>query len=107
MFLPSRDPCATAQCLEMLDSEQPSSCACSPQYLVAQVSAAANAAGAAFAGENALPRFDQTAYNTVEAAARAHVGNFRGFYYLRLGDQLLQQNNLQTFAGFVNTMHNL
>jgi beta-amylase len=96
-----------AQCLEMLDSEQPSSCACSPQYLVAQSHNAANAAGVSYSGENALPRFDATAYGTIETEARAQGNNLAGFYYLRLGPELLQDQNLNTFAGFVQTMHKL
>ncbi|CAE7678643.1 BAM3, partial [Symbiodinium pilosum] len=49
-------------CLEMRDLEQPAHARSSPQKLVAQVIQAAKEAGLAFAGENALQRYDQRAY---------------------------------------------
>eukprot|EP00455_Lapot_gusevi_P007391 TRINITY_DN1315_c0_g1_i1.p1 TRINITY_DN1315_c0_g1~~TRINITY_DN1315_c0_g1_i1.p1 ORF type:complete len:442 (-),score=177.01 TRINITY_DN1315_c0_g1_i1:380-1705(-) len=91
-------------CLEMLDSEQPSQCNCSPQQLVYQTHNAANTAGIGYAGENALARYDQTAYNTILNAAGAQ-GKIHSFYYLRLDDTLMQSNNLNTFANFANAMH--
>lgn len=93
-------------CAEMLDTEQPASCNCGPQELVQQTHSAAASAGIPYSAENALERYDTTAYNTIETTAR-NFGGIERFYYLRLTDTLLQSNNLNTFASFVNTMHNL
>uniref|UniRef100_A0A6B2L506 Beta-amylase n=1 Tax=Arcella intermedia TaxID=1963864 RepID=A0A6B2L506_9EUKA len=94
-------------CLEMRDSEQPGgSCCCSPENLVYQTLVAAKNNGIVYKGENALPRYDQTAYNTIKYESN-RVGPIGGFTYLRLGDTLMQSNNFQTFSSFVNQMHNL
>lgn len=88
-------------CLEMRDSEQSSSCASGPEELVNQVAGAASGAGVAFNGENALPRYDETAYNQI----LSYSNRLHAFTYLRLGDTLLNGNNFGTFKSFVNNMH--
>ncbi len=56
-------------------------------------------------GENALSRYDSTAYNTIQQAA--HNDHLVSFYYLRLDATLLQQSNLNTFSLFVSAMHGI
>lgn len=92
-------------CLEMLDSEQNVG-SCGPQELVAQTHLAANAAGISYSGENALSRYDSTAYNTIQTASKNN-GYISSFNYLRLSDTLMQSGNFNTFSQFVNSMHNL
>lgn len=93
-------------CMEMQDSDQPASCACGPYELVQQAKNAADNAGIAFAGENALPRYDQTAYNTIVSQATSNGHDIEDFTYLRLGSTLLQGGNWGTFTNFVSTMSN-
>ena len=90
-------------CLEMQDNEQPSECSCGPYELVQQAHASADSHGAGFAGENALQRYDQTAYDTIKSQA---VGA-SAFTYLRLNDDLMSGTNWETFANFVGDMKNV
>jgi len=90
-------------CLEMQDSEQPAECACGPFELVQQAHAAADSRYAAFSGENALQRYDQTAYDTIKSQA---VGA-DAFTYLRLNDDLMSGPNWDSFARFVSDMQNV
>jgi len=94
-------------CFEMRNNEQPgSTCCCNPETLVYQTLQAANSIGLHYQGENALPRYDQTAYNTILYESN-RVFVIDGFTYLRLSDTLMQSSNLATFGSFVNQMHNL
>eukprot|EP00698_Gefionella_okellyi_P012059 TRINITY_DN3220_c0_g1_i2.p1 TRINITY_DN3220_c0_g1~~TRINITY_DN3220_c0_g1_i2.p1 ORF type:complete len:415 (-),score=75.70 TRINITY_DN3220_c0_g1_i2:1163-2407(-) len=94
-------------CMEMLDSEQPASCDCGPQQLVAQTRTDAWAAGLHYGGENALARYDQTAYQTIEAASDVGGRLISAFTYLRLDSTLLTGSNWQVFSSFVSNMNNL
>jgi beta-amylase len=89
-------------CLEMRDSEQDSSCASGPEELVRQVASAASGNGLAFNGENALVRYDDTAYEKI----LSYGNQLQSFTYLRLSDDLLNGGNFDTFKGFVSSMHN-
>lgn len=91
-------------CFEMQDGEQPASCDCGPFELVQQSKAAAHRAGIAFGGENALARYDSTAYATVEQQASALGYSISAFTYLRLSSTLLQPDNFPTFVDFVANM---
>ncbi|VAI11713.1 unnamed protein product [Triticum turgidum subsp. durum] len=63
--------------------------------------------------ENALPRYDPTAYNTILRNARPHGINksgppehkLFGFTYLRLSNQLVEGQNYVNFKTFVDRMH--
>lgn len=65
------------------------------------------------AGENALSRYDATAYNQIILNARPQGVNkdgppkhrMYGVTYLRLSDELLQQSNFDIFKKFVVKMH--
>lgn len=93
-------------CLEMRDSEQPSSCNCAPEELVGQTLVAAKNAGIGYEGENALPRYDNSAYQQIQYEAN-RVTRIQGFDYLRLDSTLLSSgNNWNTFVSFVQQMHN-
>ncbi|BBM97603.1 beta-amylase [Marchantia polymorpha subsp. ruderalis] len=101
-------------CIEMKDEEQPPQAACSPESLLRQVTVASRTAGVRLAGENALPRFDQTAYNQVVKKSRLQF-NLHGdsqeeqepmcaFTYLRMSESLFQADNWRLFVPFVRHM---
>lgn len=94
-------------CLEMQDSEQPASCACGPVELVGQTMTQALNAGLKYSGENALVRYDNTAYSQIEYESDRIYHPINGFTYLRLSPTLLQGQNWNNFKGFVYNMHNL
>jgi len=85
----------------MKDSEQPSECASGPEELVNQVVSAAGSHSIKFNGENALPRYDTTAYDKI-ISYKDHLSSFT---YLRLSNDLLQGENFNNFKNFVNQMH--
>lgn len=94
-------------CLEMKDSEQPSSCKCGPYELVQQTKKSAISTGTAYSGENALQRYDQTAYDTMKSQSISLGKNIDALTYLRLTDDLMSSNNWNLFKQFVNDMKNL
>jgi beta-amylase len=94
-------------CLEMKNSEQDASCNSGPFELVRQTKDAADSRGIYYAGENALPRYDQTAYNTMLEQSAYGTQPIHAFTYLRLTDQLLQGQNWDLFRNFVNDMQRL
>lgn len=65
------------------------------------------------AGENALSRYDATAYNQILLNARPNGVNksgppklkMHGVTYLRLSDDLLEESNFEIFKKFVGKMH--
>mmetsp|Transcript_43320 Transcript_43320/g.92734 ORF Transcript_43320/g.92734 Transcript_43320/m.92734 type:complete len:449 (-) Transcript_43320:712-2058(-) len=88
-------------CLEMRNSEQSAEFKSMPENLVRQVLDAAAAEHTLVSGENALPRYDETAYQQI----LSYRSNLHSFTYLRLTDQLLG-GGFDTFKGFVQQMHN-
>nr|CAX51379.1 beta-amylase [Hordeum vulgare subsp. vulgare] len=89
-------------CVEMRDEEQPRDARCMPEGLVRRVAAAARGAGVGLAGENALPRYDDAAYDQVLVTAREE--RMVAFTYLRMGSDLFQPDNWRRFAAFVTRM---
>jgi beta-amylase len=87
-------------CLEMRNSEQSSECKSQPENLVNQVRDAAQQKKIHFNGENALPRYDWTAYEKILQNKQALFA----FTYLRL-DQKLLGDGYDAFKGFVHQMH--
>ncbi|VAI10717.1 unnamed protein product [Triticum turgidum subsp. durum] len=79
---------------------------CMPEALVSQVANAAKEAGVGLAGENALPRYDETAHDQVlaTAAEKAEEDRMVAFTYLRMGPDLFQPDNWRRFAAFVKRM---
>jgi beta-amylase len=94
-------------CLEMKDSEQPSECKCGPYELVQQTKQAAKNANGHYSGENALQRYDTTAYSTIKSQATSLNWNIDGMTYLRLTNDLMSGSNWNNFQSFVNDMYYL
>lgn len=63
--------------------------------------------GVAYAGENALARYDAAAYQQIVAQSDVNGQRISAFSYLRLTPELLQGDNLANFQAFVASMHNL
>jgi beta-amylase len=93
-------------CLEMRDYEQPGDAYCRPEALVKQVAAAAKEAGVYLAGENALPRYDESAHDQIVNAATSSDPQDKmvAFTYLRLNAQLFEYENWRKFVAFVEKM---
>ncbi|KAJ4800552.1 Beta-amylase [Rhynchospora pubera] len=93
-------------CLEMRDCEQPADACCRPEALVKQVASAAKEAGVRLAGENALPRYDETAHEQVLNAATSGDADDKmvAFTYLRLNPELFKYENWKKFVAFVEQM---
>lgn len=98
-------------CIEMRDHEQPQDALCAPEKLVRQVQLATAKAGVALAGENALPRYDETAHEQILNASTLNIdGNDKGsremcaFTYLRMGPDLFHPENWRRFVTFVKKM---
>lgn len=87
-------------CLEMRNSEQSSEWGCKPEDLVGQVQRAAQSKNIHFNGENALPRYDWTAYEKILQWKRS----LSAFTYLRACQQLMSEG-FDAFKGFVSQMH--
>ncbi|XP_038703151.1 beta-amylase-like [Tripterygium wilfordii] len=100
-------------CLEMRDTEQDAKAKSGPQELVQQVLSGGWGENVEVAGENALPRYDSYAYNQILLNARPNGVNkwgppklrMYGVTYLRLSDDLLQEENFNLFKIFVKKMH--
>lgn len=98
-------------CIEMRDHEQPQDAQCTPEKLVHQVKLATCEAGVALAGENALPRYDETAHKQIlRASLLSFQGNGRedgqlcAFTYLRMSPHLFHPENWRLFVAFVKKM---
>ncbi|KAF3319938.1 beta-amylase-like protein [Carex littledalei] len=100
-------------CVEMRNSEQPEEAKSGPEELVQQVLSAGWREGIQVACENALSRYDENGYNQILKNARPNGVNKCGppklrifaMTYLRLSDDLLQENNFSLFKIFVKKMH--
>lgn len=92
-------------CMEMKDEQQPGHAGCSPELLVRQVKQATAAAGAELAGENALERYDGSAYSQVLATSRGGDGmGLTAFTYLRMTKKLFEGENWRQLVAFVKSM---
>jgi beta-amylase len=93
-------------CLEMFNDD---SCKCGAQNLVAETRDSAWKMGIMYAGENALPiDGNQNGYNQIVRQSKVNGRKIDAFTYLRLGPNLVDnQNNLNMFQRFVQTMHSL
>jgi beta-amylase len=105
-------------CAEMRDVEHPFFSRCGPEGLLRQIRAAAARYGVKVAGENALCRFDQDAYEKIitncrgegEDAALWATGTLlppmASFTFLRLSKELFEDDNFRSFVRFVARMAN-
>lgn len=92
-------------CMEMKDGEQPDHANCSPEGLVKQVKMATQIAGIELAGENALERYDASAYGQVLATSKSHSGSgLSAFTYLRMNKRLFEGDNWRHLVEFVKSM---
>ncbi|KAI5060926.1 hypothetical protein GOP47_0023431 [Adiantum capillus-veneris] len=100
-------------CIEMKDMEQPGEAMCSPENLIRQVMLAARYAEVPVAGENALPRFDESAHRQVIQNSRlslhddphgVHHEPMCAFTFLRMSEALFQSDNWRNFVAFVRQM---
>ncbi|KAG8092601.1 hypothetical protein GUJ93_ZPchr0012g22116 [Zizania palustris] len=89
-------------CMEMRDEQQPEHANCSPELLVQQVRAAAQAARVELAGENALERYDESAFSQVVGTAAG--AGLSAFTYLRMNKRLFDGDNWRQFVSFVKAM---
>ncbi|KAH0794246.1 putative beta-amylase [Histomonas meleagridis] len=87
-------------CLEMTGEDYSSGS--NPPALVSQILKDTNNAGLKFEGENALERYDWTAYNQILSWVPQGLSTFT---YLRLCDELIN-NQYNDFKNFVNAMNN-
>ena len=94
-------------CLEMKDEEQPSDCGCGPYELVQQTKQCAKNSGGHYSGENALQRYDTTAYDTMKTQASSLDWDIDALTYLRLTDDLMSGSNWDNFKNFVSDMLHL
>ncbi|KAK9082903.1 hypothetical protein Scep_029374 [Stephania cephalantha] len=100
-------------CIEMRDHEQPQDAQCAPEKLVRQVAMATMETGTPLAGENALPRYDETAHEQIFNSSLQRIDGGSGrqgekqmcaFTYLRMNPDLFQPENWRKFVGFVKRM---
>ncbi|CAI7790773.1 unnamed protein product, partial [Closterium sp. NIES-53] len=97
-------------CIEMKDAEQPWYALCSPEGLLRQVAHAAHVAGTRVSGENALPRFDEGAFNQIVWKSRlqfdgfSHEAPMSSFTFLRMNECLFRPDNWRNFVMFVRHM---
>ncbi|CAK9161358.1 unnamed protein product [Ilex paraguariensis] len=112
-MLSRHDATLNFTCLEMRDSEQTAEAKSAPQELVQQALSGGWREGIEVAGENALNRYDRTAYNQMLLNVRPNGVNknglpklrMSGLTYLRLGDDLMARKNFKIFKIFVKKMH--
>jgi len=100
-------------CCEMRDAEHPYEARCGPEGLLRQVRATAAKYGVRVSGENALCRFDSSAYDRIienccggELVEDADVGLVKvppmaAFTFLRLRPELFDEHIFSTFVHFV------
>ena len=105
-------------CTEMRDIEHPFFSRCGPEGLLRQIRAAAARYGVKVAGENALCRFDQDAYDKIILNCRgegddadlwktgALLPPMASFTFLRLSKELFEDENFNSFVRFVARMAN-
>lgn len=92
-------------CLEMRSVDQPwLSARCGPRQLVVEVFEAAEKAGVKVAGENALERYDEGGFRQIVKAFRRCGAERYGFTLLRLGDEMMKEENFKRLQKFVAEM---
>lgn len=89
-------------CVEMRDCEHPPEGRCSPQGLLQQVIECSERHGVPLAGENALQRYDDYAFDRITESAfgrNAQAGRLEQLTFLRMGD--LMFDNWEAFSSFL------
>lgn len=93
-------------CLEMLDSEQPEICCCSPEGLIKQIREVARRGNIPLTGENAIERFDKEAFSQIVRNVYHRPQAVRAFTYFRMRESLFRTDNWKSFVNFVKQMYN-
>mmetsp|Transcript_14462 Transcript_14462/g.23927 ORF Transcript_14462/g.23927 Transcript_14462/m.23927 type:complete len:641 (+) Transcript_14462:141-2063(+) len=75
---------------------------CNPENLVLQTAAAAEEFGVDYSGENALARFDDEAYR--QMIFQIYRTNAKALTYLRVSDDLFEDENLESFGRFCRAL---
>eukprot|EP00850_Spirogloea_muscicola_P007530 SM000038S14343 [mRNA] locus=s38:302075:305230:- [translate_table: standard] len=81
-----------------------------PEGLLKHIVSAAKVAGVHLSGENALPRFDESALTQIVGKSRLQLGDvcldypLSSFTFLRMSEQLFRPDNWVNFALFVRHM---
>jgi len=88
-------------CLEMKNTDPPSRCMAAPAKLVRQAIHAARRVGLELIGENAMPRYDEDAYE----AMLEYKGELSALTFLSLTPDLVSYKWLPGFSGFISRMH--
>lgn len=103
-------------CVEMHDSDHPWYCYCGPEGLLRQIRSACARYEVPFAGENALCRFDQAAYDKIirNCAGEGHdedmwregtmLPPMACFTFLRFNNELFSPHCFESFRIFVQRM---
>ncbi|GAX76884.1 hypothetical protein CEUSTIGMA_g4330.t1 [Chlamydomonas eustigma] len=94
-------------CVEMRDCEHPPEGRCSPQALLKHIIESAESYGVPLAGENALQRYDDYAFDRIADSAfgrSARAGRLEQVTFLRMGD--LMFDNWDAFSRFLKRMRN-
>ncbi|KAF5205894.1 Beta-amylase [Thalictrum thalictroides] len=97
-------------CIEMRDHEQPQDALCAPEKLVRQVAMATHKIGVPLAGENALPRYDETAHDQILNVASLKLDEIEqesdmcSFTFWHMNPDLFQADNWRKFVSFVKKM---
>lgn len=92
-------------CVEMRDCEHPEDARCSPEGLLQQMITAAAAHGVPLAGENALQRYDQYAFDKIAESAFGQsvmAGRMEKLTFLRMGDMMV--DNWDAFSAFLKRL---
>mmetsp|Transcript_6987 Transcript_6987/g.25759 ORF Transcript_6987/g.25759 Transcript_6987/m.25759 type:complete len:971 (+) Transcript_6987:311-3223(+) len=96
-------------CFEMKNAEQPLWAMCGPEGLVDQVLFASWAHDVDVCCENALPRYDNGAFNQIIRNAlrdsEKQLYRISSFTFLRLCKDLVQEHHWREFIHFVRAMH--
>ncbi|KAE8076168.1 hypothetical protein FH972_014833 [Carpinus fangiana] len=110
-MLARHDAILNFTCIEMRDHEQqPENARCAPEKLVRQVALATQKAQVPLAGENALPRYDELAYEQILRASSLNIDGISdnrkmcAFTYLRMNPKLFEEDNWGRFVAFVKKM---
>jgi len=104
-MLKRHDATLSFTCVEMRDCEHPPEGRCSPQALLQQVIESAEMYGVPLAGENALQRYDDYAFDRIAESAfakSARAGRLIQVTFLRMGD--LMFDNWDAFSRFLKRM---
>eukprot|EP00898_Chlorokybus_atmophyticus_P008971 jgi/Chlat1/9075/Chrsp94S08364 len=105
-------------CVEMRDIEHPQEARCGPEGLLRQVRLLAAIYGVVMSGENALCRYDQSAYDSIihnvygsaldytpaDGEEPVPVPYMASFTFLRMEAVLFEEHNFPLFVSFVKRM---